>query len=271
MIGKLLQIKYALMCSIPITLIKVVELHAVLHLLEQSKVLCHTSLFQERLLFITMLLSRSRFMQQCRIWKNRSYASGVFNDIYDGSLWQDFKFFQGVPFLEFSHNLAFLLNVDWFQPFDHVQYSVGVMYLAILNLLRSQRQKLENIIVVGCIPGPNEPSNINPYLELLVNELLTLWEGVLFKPESYPYPVVVRGCLLGVACDLPATRKICGFTGHASTHGCSKCTKVFPCGAFGEKLDYSGYDREAWVPRTLDLHTEALHALGEATCHTQQE
>ena len=94
----------------------------------------------------------------------------------------------------------------------------------------------------GCIPGPSEPHNMNSYLKPMVDELLMLWDGIDIQPHSYAVPVQVCGCLLGVACDIPATRKVCGFTGCSSTHGCSTCFKIFSCSAFGEKLDYSGFD-----------------------------
>ena len=65
-----------------------------------------------------------------------------------------------------------MINVDWFQPFTHVKYSVGVVCLVILNLPREERYKLENIIVVGIIPGPKEPKNIiNPFLIPLMEDL----------------------------------------------------------------------------------------------------
>ena len=67
--------------------------------------------------------------------------------------------------LNVPHNLGFMLNVDWLQPYKHSQYSVGVLYLSILNLPSSERYKLENIIVVGCIPGPSEPHNMNSFFE----------------------------------------------------------------------------------------------------------
>ena len=51
-----------------------------------------------------------------------------------------------------------MLNIDWFQLFDHIQYSIGVIYLVIQNLPRSLRFKPENIIIVSTIPGPKEPS-----------------------------------------------------------------------------------------------------------------
>lgn len=65
-----------------------------------------------------------------------------------------------------------MLNCDGFQPFKHTQYSVGVLYLVLLNLPRSLRFKPENVIIVGIIPGPSEPKlTINSYLKPFVKEL----------------------------------------------------------------------------------------------------
>ena len=78
--------------------------------------------------------------------------------------------------------------------------------------------------MVGCIPGPSEPHNMNTYLKPIVDELR---EGIPFQPHSYIIPVQIHGCLLGVAYDTPATRKVCGSPGCSSTHGCSKSLKTF--------------------------------------------
>ena len=64
----------------------------------------------------------------------------------------------GTPFLSEKFNFALSLNVDWFQPFKHVSNSIGVIYLSILNLSRTERYKAENIILCGVIPGPVEPT-----------------------------------------------------------------------------------------------------------------
>ena len=92
----------------------------------------------------------------------------------------------GVPFLDVPGNLVFMLNIDWFQPFERAQYSVGVVYLVIQNLPREVRFKPENIIIVATIPGPKEPSHddLNPYLECMVNDLLKLWDGVQLKTAN---------------------------------------------------------------------------------------
>ena len=148
------------------------------------------------------------------------------------------------------------MNVDWFQPFKHTSYSVGAIYLVIMNLPRALRFHPENIIICGIIPGPKEPAHhINQYLSKLVVELKSLWDGVYINVRDTPLPVRIRAALLCVASDIPATRKVCGFTGHNSTKGCSKCLKSFSV-KVGESSDYSGYDTKKWDLRTKQYHVE---------------
>ncbi len=64
--------------------------------------------------------------------------------------------------------------------FSHssTQFSIGILYLVIGNLPRELHYKRENILIVGIMPGPNEPSkDINTYLEPLVIEMEKLWNG----------------------------------------------------------------------------------------------
>ena len=175
-------------------------------------------------------------------------------DVHHGRVWKQFLNHDGVPFLSEKHNLALSLNVDWFQPFSLSPGSVGAMYMTIMNLPRNFRFKREYVMLVGIIPGPSEPKiTINSYLEPLVKELCLLWEeGLTLKIHSVSELQKVRCALLCVACDLPASRKVCGFLGHSANLGCSKCYKFFP-GTFGKK-DYSGFKREEWEKRTNEVH-----------------
>ena len=61
------------------------------------------------------------------------------------------------PFLSHSNNLSPMLNIDWFNPYEETPYSAGVIYFVVQNLPRAERFKFENILLVGIIPGPNEP------------------------------------------------------------------------------------------------------------------
>ncbi len=110
-----------------------------------------------------------------------------------------------------------MINIDWFQLFEHFSYSVGVIYFSVLNLPRSVRYKRENIILAGIIPGPSEPPlNINSYLSPVVSELLQLWDGLLLSVHGITSKVLVKAALLGTPCDLPAGRKVCGFLSHSA-------------------------------------------------------
>ena len=61
-----------------------------------------------------------------------------------------------------------------------------------------------------------------------------------------------RCALLGVSCDLPAARKVCGFLSHSANLGCSKCYTEFSEG-FGRR-NYSNVNRESWQLRNNAKH-----------------
>lgn len=104
-----------------------------------------------------------------------------------------------------------MLNLDWFQPFKDSIYSVGVLYLSFLNLLPQERNKEENIAIVGIIPGPQEPNrDVNSFLDPLVDELLDFLDGVWIDTPATGLKFC-RLALVCVTCDIPASRKLCSF------------------------------------------------------------
>ena len=135
-------------------------------------------------------------------------------------------------------------------------YAVGVVFMSLLNLPRHVRYNQENFILCGLIPGPKEPSlNVNSFLEPLIEDLLLLWRG---KEVDLPSGTIcMRAALICISCDSPAMRKVGGFLSHNARKGCYKCTKSFPTASFGEKPDYSGFDRNNWTPRN---HSEFVEA-----------
>lgn len=76
----------------------------------------------------------------------------MYFDVYDGQVWTDFNTEKYSNFLASDHSFGIMLNLDWFQPFQHVKYSIGVIYAVVLNLPRHLRFKLENVILIGIIP-----------------------------------------------------------------------------------------------------------------------
>ena len=198
--------------------------------------------YQSVICNLQRFLQRPEFGVKCELWRDRRIPDGFLADVFDGCVWKEWQFFSGKPFLAAPRNYAFMLNVDWFQPFKHSIYSVGALYMVLVNLFRAERFKPENVFLVGIIPGPREPKlNINSYLQPLVEELKLLWnDGITVRAHGMPTEEVYHAVLLYVGCDVPAARNVCGFTGHGSCKGCSKCTKLFP-GSVGTKINFAGF------------------------------
>ena len=160
------------------------------------------------------------------------------------------------------------MNVDWFQPFKYVSYSVGVIYLAFCNLPRKERYNRENMILVGIIPAMKKELPTNTFLAPLVAELLEAWQKG-FQMTSFLSPKQPKSfklALLCCGCDIPACRKVCGFLGHTANQGCNRCHKVFS-GKVGDK-QYGGFDRQNWTLRNRDTHLEHVKIIQKATSKT---
>ncbi|TFK59857.1 hypothetical protein BDN72DRAFT_741243, partial [Pluteus cervinus] len=107
--------------------------------------------------------------------------------------------------------------------------------------------RLENVYLVGVIPGPHEPSlhQINHILEPLVTTFLQFWFTGFFVSRSFlsSLGVLVRGAILPLVCDLPAARKAAGFVRHSSNLFCSFCRQkkkdINQIGDLPQKHSYS--------------------------------
>ncbi|XP_077050070.1 uncharacterized protein LOC143696996 [Siphateles boraxobius] len=232
------------------------------------RVYCYKKVSQS----LETLVRRSGFWEKCEQWRHRSIPDSVMGDVYDGKIWQDFQYVNGQPFLSEPNNFALMMNVDWYQPYKHSPYSVGVIYLVVLNLPREERFKDENMILVGVIPGPKEPKlNMNAYLEPLVDDLREFWEGVVLMDSSPLGCQVYRAALLCLSSDIPASRKCGGFVGHGALRGCNKCLKKFTKTSFGGKTDFSGFDRSTWTLRTSEEHKIFAKMTEKATTKAAQK
>lgn len=155
------------------------------------------------------------FVRDCNLWRCRTIPDDYLADIYDGSLWKS----RTNDYLKNDHSLYGMINVDWVQPFTHTTYSLGVIYAIILNLPRSMRFKEENVMILGVIPGPTEPSlHINTYLKPLVDDLEKLNRGMRLQDGSR-YGNIYYFRVLGCSSDLPATRKLGGFISYHAKQG----------------------------------------------------
>ena len=239
-------------------LLKEIKLTSGAKKLVAIKTYCYRSIQEE----LSERLAKPGFMALINSWRNYSSVEGMFTDICDGRAWKELQSTE-------DNMIGFMLNVDWFNPYKHGCYSMGAIYLTILNLPRQLRFKEHNTILVCLIPGPKEPKLvINSYLTPLVQELLLLDKGIWFScPDVIGNRVLMKGRLIAVSCDIPASRKVCGFVGHSALKACNKCLNNFERN--GDRTDYSGFDVDRWLFRTNDEHRS--HAEQYLQCKTKAE
>lgn len=210
------------------------------------------------------------FVRKCNHWQSRVSSDGNLEDVYDGRVWKSFLEHDSKLFLSQEHTYGFMINIDWFQPYKHLTYSVGAIYLSVFNLPRADRYKFKNICLIGIIPGPTEPKvTVNSYIAPLVQDLLVFLDGkeLMVNTGSHTERKLVRGAVICCSCDLPAGRKLCGFLGHGAHLGCSKCMKFFP--TLGDGLDHSGFQRENWISRTNQSHWQDVSKLSQCKSKTE--
>ena len=180
---------------------------------------CYNSIIEE----LERLLQHKGIPESCEEWRSQKQTEGILSDVYSGKIWNDFKKYKGHDFLSVPRNYGLMLNFDFFQPIKHRKdYSVGVLYLVILNLPRHLRFKWENVIVIGIVPSlDKEPRTLNEFLRPAVDELQALWRGVRLTSSLSSIALKFRAALLCIAADVPAARKLCGFKGHSAHRGCA--------------------------------------------------
>jgi Transposase family tnp2 len=214
---------------------------------------------------LSMLYQRPGFEDMLKLAGAQRAGSDIYSDIYDGRVWKTFSSSSSDGSIFFrtetaTTHLGFLINLDWFQPFAYTQHSTGAIYASICNLPRSERNKPENTIYLGFLPGPKEVGleKINHYLAPIVDEFLDLWKGWRI-PKTYEHPdgLDIKGALIIGSSDTPATRKLFG---HASAvMKCYRCEKRSTYSNEYSKTHYGGMeDYDEWVTRPADalLHRE---------------
>jgi len=149
--------------------------------------------------------------------------------------------------------LIFSLSVDSFDPFGNKTASQSVsstgIWLVLLNLPWYLRHLPEYMYLAGVIPGPKKPSvdEINSYIQLVVLELLQLWDPGVFFSRTYKYTFgrLIRGMLVPLVCDMLAARQLIGYAGSPRSHYfCILCDLDFD--------DINVMDRSEWPQKNLE-------------------
>lgn len=228
--------------------------------------------------WLNNVMSRQGFVEEIKkvsnSWSEDQGPTGV-RDMLFGETLQTLRGHDGQPFMKAPPGelrLAFTLNVDWFNPFGRrtagKHASVGGVYMVCMNLPIHLRYLVENVYLVGIIPGPNEPTvdQINFVFKPLVDSLLRFWNpGVFFSwTSSHSGGCLVRAVVAALVCDIIGMRKSAGFAGATANLFCSFC--------YLNRNDVHNIDRETWEPRTRQRHMEdALRYKRAADAFTQKK
>lgn len=93
-----------------------------------------------------------------------------------------------------------------------------------LNMPPKQRFKKRNMLLVGFIPGPNNPKDLDSFLFPLVKELKELEKGVPYvwngARKTY-FTLKAHVCI--IAADMPGREKLMNFKGNRGTSYCPYC------------------------------------------------
>ena len=100
-------------------------------------------------------------------------TDGTMFDIHQSPIWKRAYSRDGI-FCGDKRGIALSFCTNGVNPFSHnrVAYSMWPIVLSILNLPRKIRQSFSNLLLVGIVPagtGGKEVTNINPYLEIVVD------------------------------------------------------------------------------------------------------
>ncbi|XP_006460515.1 hypothetical protein AGABI2DRAFT_57528, partial [Agaricus bisporus var. bisporus H97] len=195
------------------------------------------------------------------------------SDIWDAPVMREFKC-NGRTFVRdkgTDGRLVFSINMDGFNPYGNKQsgkhVSISAIYMTCLNLPHNIRNRMENVLLVGVIPGPQEPSvlQINNLLEPLVDSLLELWDVGLYLRRTPRYSAGRRVfvAMIPLVADLIASKKMAGFGSARSRHFCSYC--------FTTLGDIPNLDFHSWKRRTKEEHIKKAEEWKAAKTKAEQD
>jgi len=93
--------------------------------------------------------------------------------IHESETWKEWYSSNGI-FKGECRGLSFAICMDGLNPFAHKKnvYSMWPIFLIPLNLPHHMRTTSGSMMFMGLIPGPQEPKSTDPYLDILVDDML---------------------------------------------------------------------------------------------------
>lgn len=197
--------------------------------------------------------------------KQTSSTGGIMNDIHDSPRWKE-AFSPNGTFEGDPRGTALSLCLDGLNPWskNKTNYSMWPIVLGQLNLPRNVRYHLANLLLVGIIPSQvqgAEPKNLDPYLEVLIDEIIYLGGCKLYDAyRKAPFNVKVE--ILIYVLDYQGFGKVFSLTGTGSYRACAWCMFQGQYCKHLSKMVYAGNRRFLPIEHELrkDQHNFPQHS-----------
>lgn len=218
-----------------------------------------TFVYQSPTQWLGRMISRPGFEAAMDSIPRTASVKEVAKDIWDAKgihevKWKDGKSYADLP--KDQLRIVLTMAIDWFNAYHSPEakkkWSVGAIYMVILNLPAAIRYRPENICLVGIIPGPKKPSmeQMNHFLKPIVDEMFPFWNhGKWFsRTPEYEQGRLVWALILLLICDLDASRAIAGFTSFSHEYFCHCCMQQID--------NIANFDKTTWTARVGTTHKE---------------
>ena len=132
----------------------------------------------------------------------------VISSIHESEAWKSWFGSNGI-FEGDCRAMSFAICMDGLNPFaqEKCVYSMWPIFLVPLNLPHHLRMKSSSMMLMGLIPGPQEPKNTDPYIDILVDDILHLNQLTMhdaYKDEKFQ----LKANILLHIFDYPGQNKI---------------------------------------------------------------
>lgn len=184
----------------------------------------------------------------------------IMTDIQDSPKWKDAFGKKGV-FCGDPRGVALSLCLDGLNPWNKnkATYSMWPIVLGQLNLPRKIRYRFENLLLVGIIPSQTkgkEPYNIDPFLEVLIDEVISLCSCKLYDAyKKAPFDLKVE--VMIHVLDYQGIGKVFSLSATGSYRGCGWCMQKGQYCDHLHKIVYPGNRR--FLPRDNVLRKDRCH------------
>ena len=148
---------------------------------------------------------KSSFIQ---LHRNSAKDTQTVSSIHESPAWSEW-YGSGGSYNSDPRALTFAICLDGLNPFkkENASYSMCPILLSPLNFPPHLRRLSGSMLLAGIIPGPKEPQNTDPYIELVTEEIIKLNNTEMYdaaNDESFKLQVNVALYIL----DYPGQNKV---------------------------------------------------------------